>query len=610
MSILDYIFSKLPDNSSKKITAKDVRDSFEKTDERINQVVSGIKGNATQANAPTAYTPEAYPNGLFETYVVRKPLTMPNSWGSAVTQSELDANYVFFDVKNGVVTKSLSAKSNEIADNSVTPEKTTFSEEILIYNKNRFDKSEVVLNKYVNSTNGNLEDSESYKSSGFMYVGDCQEGNITITTMIHIAFYNKDKAFISGGEYLGNTVAVPINAIYSRITLTTGKNVDTFQVEKGDVLTVYEAYQEPTSKIYIENLILDKNIQSEIFFANPSEIYAVTGRQIDFLFESFIITNIGRKLSEYTASAFGGYGKFLSDRTRLVPSVDTTFDFRVERLPNISIENSISVKYAPLSNGSGVTRKVLVIGDSTVNSGYLIKAISDFFALDAMNVTFIGTRNTLGIAHEGRAGWSYEGYLTQASISGISNPFFDGTTFNFSNYLTTTSQTIGANDWVFIQLGINDLYSISGSFFEGDIEKRVQDMKTYLTEMISQIHGENSNIRIGLIMTTPPAISQDATGNLLSSAYYSSEYYMKKGLLKWWNELIESYDNATAKSNKIYLIPCNMVLDRVNNFQTEEQYIDAFNTNKKTVQIDDVHPSESGYKQMATAYIGAIKYFA
>lgn len=75
-----------------------------------DKVTSGIKGVATQTNAPTVYTPEAYPNGLFETYVVRKPLTMPNSWGFAVTQAELDANYVFFDVKNGVISKEVSLK--------------------------------------------------------------------------------------------------------------------------------------------------------------------------------------------------------------------------------------------------------------------------------------------------------------------------------------------------------------------------------------------------------------------------------------------------------------------------------------------------------------------
>lgn len=83
------------------------------TNDLLGFIKSGIKGTATQSNAPTAYDAVTYPDGLFETYVVRTPLTLPNSWGSEVTQAELDNNYVFFDVKNGVVSKSLSLK-NEV----------------------------------------------------------------------------------------------------------------------------------------------------------------------------------------------------------------------------------------------------------------------------------------------------------------------------------------------------------------------------------------------------------------------------------------------------------------------------------------------------------------
>lgn len=92
-----------------------------------DQVKSGIKSEATQANAPTPYDAVTYPDGLFETYVVRTPLTMPNSWGSSVTQAELDANFVFFDVKNGVVTKVLSAKAKADPAKIVTWTATTFA---------------------------------------------------------------------------------------------------------------------------------------------------------------------------------------------------------------------------------------------------------------------------------------------------------------------------------------------------------------------------------------------------------------------------------------------------------------------------------------------------
>lgn len=76
------------------------------TNDLLGFIKSGIKGTATQANAPTVYSAETYPDGLFERYVVSAPLAAPNNWGNiVVTQEELNSNVVFFNVKNGVVTK-------------------------------------------------------------------------------------------------------------------------------------------------------------------------------------------------------------------------------------------------------------------------------------------------------------------------------------------------------------------------------------------------------------------------------------------------------------------------------------------------------------------------
>lgn len=87
---------------------------------------SGIKDTATQSNSPTPYTPETYPNGLFESYKVVAPIISPNSWGNiAVTQAELDANFVFFDVKNGVATKVLSLKPQLELSQEINPLGTT-----------------------------------------------------------------------------------------------------------------------------------------------------------------------------------------------------------------------------------------------------------------------------------------------------------------------------------------------------------------------------------------------------------------------------------------------------------------------------------------------------
>lgn len=175
-------------------------------------------------------------------------------------------------------------------------------------------------------------------------------------------------------------------------------------------------------------------------------------------------------------------------------------------------------------------------------------------------------------------------------------------------YLTNTNQTLTDNDWVIIQLGINDLFGAAlGNEF--NVEARISQMKSQLSTMISKIHAYNPNIRIGIVQTIPPAISQDATGNLLNSSFYSLEYYVKKGLVRWWDEIIKIYDNSTSRNSRIYILSATVIIDRVNNFPTIVENIDSHNTNQISVQNNDVHPDESGYKQISDVYIGILKCF-
>ena len=583
------------------------------TNELLGFIKSGIKGNATQANAPTPYTAEDFPNGLFETYVVRTPLTMPNNWGSAVTQAELDANNVYFDVKNGVITKSLSFKNNEILEGSVTPQKTTFATDVFSYGKNRFDKSTVTVGKYVNAITGSLSDNSNYLASDFIFIGDLQLQFITFSPqLIHVAFYSEKNAenFISGREYGEETIIVPQNAKWLRCSLYDDGMKETFQIENGISETNYENFQSKNG-IFIEGIILPAKQDDplpEILI--PTINWLAYGIEYNFYFKSFIVPKIAEKLENYYCSAFGYRGKFLEKKVRVGAYDDFNFFFKVEDSENSRIKN-VNFKTAPANNGSGQNRKILVIGDSTVNHGIIVKHISDYFASDVMNVTMIGTRQSMGVNHEGRSGWTMQNYIESTNISGVENPFSSGGTFNFSNYLTTTNQTMGTNDWVFIQLGINDLYATSlmdGSQTESVINTRINDIKLRLELIINSIKSHNPNIRIGIIQTFPPAISQDATGNLLNSSFYSLEYYLKKGLAKWWEYLLEFYDNQDKRDARIYLIGANSVIDRENDFITANQNIDQYDSTQVEVQVDDVHPVD-GYKQVGDMYIGAIKYF-
>ncbi|AYZ12877.1 hypothetical protein EGY05_13505 [Chryseobacterium arthrosphaerae] len=566
---------------------------------------------------------------------------------------------------------------------SVNPSQTSFIKEKMVYGKNRFDKSKTTAGKYVNAFSGNLDANANYEASDFCDVSGLNK--ITLTSLIHIAFYTNDKTYISGREYGGDTIEVPTNAVWCRTSVFSNGMKETFQIETGENKTAYESFKAPVNGLVIDNLIVegsmtpnpDTGIKSSII--TPSVMYWMSGRQMNVYFDSAIYHPIADHKNNYYTSVFAYRGKFLQDKFRVVPTEDFNFKLKIENSKGQVKEKTTDVLVALVTFGNGVTRKILIIGDSTVNAGVTAKAIKDFFDLDVMKVTFLGTRETNGVKHEGRGGWTFNDYatvgrvffkfnypsgnvsknsiysvngseytisevnsgyfsaqktsgtnnppaagtLTKVSGSGDAtinytsfelidgNPFWNYTTskFDLGKYLTDSGQTMGANDWVFIQLGINDLFGAALPDNALNVQARVSEMKTQLASMISEIQTYNSNIRIGILQTIPPAITQDATGNLLNSGFYCLEYYVKKGLVVWWNELLKTYDTAASRNNKVYLLGTTSIIDRVNNFPTITENLDSYNTTQVKVNNNDVHPDDAGYKQMADIYIGAIKYF-
>jgi len=606
------------------------------TSELLSFVKSGVTGTATESNSPTTWT-SGDPD-LYESYLVVEPITTGSAWGIEVTQTNLDENFVYFNVKNGVVTLFMTDKINgkdayqsyldtttdsppkteaewadlDISDGSVTPEKTNFANTAFIFsNAQRFDKTTVTANYFVNAVYGTLASNSGYVASDFIYVGDC--ASITMTTLIHIAFYaeNNEGSYISGREYGGDTIDVPTTANYCRVSVWNDLSVDAFQLEKGIYKTTYQNYVTPTEGVIFPKLVERQVATSTSLFAqltNPSTIYWLAGKELSVYFNNTVIAGLGKKADSLYNSVLSSYGKFLEKKYRVVaPSLDFGFTLRTENGTNL-ISKTTNVKVAPTTNGNGITRKILTIGDSTVNAAYTIFKINQYFSTDVMNTNFIGTREGNGVKHEGRSGWAFSNYNTDFP----DNPFWNSGTssFDFSYYLSSTSQTMGANDWVFIQLGINDFFPSSILDNSFDVDARLTSVQGYLDDMIASIHAHNADIRIGISVTIPPAISQDATGYSLNSSIYSLEYYVKKGLAKWWKYLLDTYDNTTSAANKIYLVSTNICIDRENNFPTTTMQIDAINTTMETVQNNDVHPDTTGYEQMSLPYIGIIKYFA
>jgi large subunit ribosomal protein L11 len=218
----------------------------------------------------------------------------------------------------------------------------------------------------------------------------------------------------------------------------------------------------------------------------------------------------------------------------------------------------------------------------------------------------------------GSADLATSGTLTKQSGSGDStinytgstidsaNPFYNASTgkFDIAKYLTNSSQSLSASDWVFFQLGINDVFAITTL---AEATTKVNTIITQLNEILANITTYNPNIRVGIVVTIPPA-NQDGFGANYALGQ-TSEMYQRTGLVTLQNKLIEIYDTDAQRTTNRFLVSAHLNLDTDYNFPSSSVAVNSRNTTTISIQNNGVHPDTTGNAQIADMYAGIIKYF-
>lgn len=126
------------------------------------------------------------------------------------------------------------------------------SAEVFRTGKNLFDKTATDTNKgfvsgYYLLSNGNENQGFAWNISEYIKVK--ASTNYTIQGVSgnspSVCYYDKDKAYISGENYNGNTsitISTPNNCAYIRLSYNTA-NIDGVQLEQGSTATAFSAYQ-------------------------------------------------------------------------------------------------------------------------------------------------------------------------------------------------------------------------------------------------------------------------------------------------------------------------------------------------------------------------------
>lgn len=481
----------------------------------------------------------------------------------------------------------------------VNPSMTTF----MYYSKNMVDPA-TVSNGYINQTNGAFSQNDSYRCTDFIAVNGntsyCFTGANYVAFTIRICWYNESKTFISGQlvalRDVNNVLVSPENAKFVRWSTLT-EEIPLYMSE-GNSVPTFESF----GSGYVKSSYMPKaDLTSEIINL-PQKIYAYVGYELNIYFE-----NLVEDWEQYHWDVTCTKGRQMERGYNITPTASDvgTYEIAIKMYLSDTVFKSVSASLiiSATSNGSGTTKKVIILGDSTTNNGIAVTKLNQNFENDSMHIQTLGTRGTAPNNHEGRSGWRFSSYFQPSTDPGVENPWYNPNTqtFDASYYFTQTG--IAKPDWLFINLGINDTFGYAN---DASLDSGITTIMQQCDAMIASIKDAGSGIKVGLCLTIPPNHSQDAFGKAYQCGQTRDRY--KRNNVIWVSKLIDEYDGR--ENERIYLIPIYTNLDTVWNMGMETLPVNARNTEdtyQSPIGNGGVHPVESGYWQIADVYTAFLK---
>lgn len=428
--------------------------------------------------------------------------------------------------------------------------------EFISTGKNLFNKDAVTKDSYVAFNTGVVVgNSTTMHASDFISVEEGQTYSFTNIRTQHFAFYNEQNVYIGQlpvGNSLANPFTVPVGAKYIRVSLDKG-SLDVAQIEKGSSPTSYETYGYYLNGVFLKSNGMGSggvnNSIVESLINIPSKIRELSTEETTIYYENIInkpsIKDIAVTCTDGIQSDKKFYGTFSSNRA-----------LKIETFNNgnkISEVNSTIEVKAP----SDTTKDFIVhfIGDSTTKQTAEI-TYAIFSTDNYSDLTLIGSRGDDDIKrHDGRPGWSTANYITNSTLGGYPNDFYNPSTGKFDYPYFMQQKGYQTPSHVILNLGINDIvgYKSDGAAIEG-----VKTVLNNFDTMINSVKTFNSNIKVCLMISVAPNAAQEP----FSTMYKTQQWRYKRNYDYYVSELIKKYDKR--ENEQIYLIPTYLPLDPSN----------------------------------------------
>lgn len=344
----------------------------------------------------------------------------------------------------------------------------------------------------------------------------------------------------------------------------------------------------------------------------PSMLYAVVGVEMNLYYDGVFssIYPFHSIALNVSTSIPADVSQQQDERWTFTPGAqhvgDWTFrlDAAYAHTPEASATATLRVR--PASLVTPVTRRLLVIGDSTTAHGEWLAELLNLTDGTGLTLATVGTKTATAsdagkppaqpqartVTHEAVPGWSIA-----AHYSDPTSVFVFGGAFSFPQYLAAHPMTLAAGDWVVVALGINDVFSYTD---DTACLNAIATMTTRLNAMLASIQSAVPGVRIGLALTIPPSHSQDAFAANYFSGQTRAQYQRNRD--QWVAAMLATWGSLTAQG--VYLIPIHGALDTRHNMLLDAaKPVNARNTGVLvTRQNNGVHPAQSGYWQCADSY--------
>lgn len=435
---------------------------------------------------------------------------------------------------------------------------------------------------------GSFKDDTRYRRTDYEFV----KSNTTYSSwrmiwknglhIVRVAFFDKDKKFISGRKDVGYIFTTPSDAYYVILTYSNDENITEKRMpmvcEGSDVPEKYLPYKNEYIEKVVEYVKKD-DLKPHAYM--PDVIYCALGRTIDIYNNQVCIDADKFHLCWTCDIGFGEGRKFT-----VVPSTIGDYSLKLDIYDDNNIlvwTKTSTLKVVNAKTSGSIT--ILPIGNSMTYGGATWQdEVSNKLSNGA--ITYVGSleHNYRGTNynHEGYNGATASNFLNSEMLRGLTNPFYNPDTSKFDwNYYKNNTRI--SPDVVQIELGTND---ING----GTIEQAVSN----IAEMVDLIRKDDANIPI-FICNAIYRSNQNGIAHQLSTQGYS----MGNGVYKYGEDIkIQSLMVSLAEKftdyKNVYFIPLALCHDSENNFG--KQKISLNSRSKETIIIpaDSIHPNKTG----------------